>query len=81
MDNKIFMPKDKFNFKKAYEELEKITEEFERGDIDLDEGLEKFKYALALASRLQECLVETENEVREIKKKFNKAIDSEIQEE
>jgi len=65
------MAKDKFNFKRSYSELEKITEEFERGDIDLDEGLEKFKYALALAAKLQEHLAETENEVREIRKKFS----------
>ncbi len=65
------MQKDKFSFKKSYSELEKITEEFERGDIGLDEGLEKFKYALALAAKLKEHLTETENEVREIRKKFS----------
>lgn len=65
------MAKERFNFKKSYEELEKITEEFERGDIGLDEGLEKFKYALALAAKLREHLTETENEIKEIKKKFN----------
>ena len=75
------MPKDKFNFKKSYEELEKITEEFERGDIGLDEGLEKFKNALALAEKLQEHLAETENEVREIRKKFNSAINNPVGEE
>lgn len=75
------MPKDKFNFKKNYEELEKITAEFERGDIGLDEGLEKFKYALALAAKLKEHLTETENEVKEIRKKFNNAADNLAEEE
>lgn len=67
------MAKDKFNFKKSYADLEKIAEEFECGDIDLDEGLEKYKRALALAAKLQEHLIETENEVKEIRKKFNDA--------
>lgn len=75
------MQKDKFNFKKSYSELEKITEEFERGDIGLDEGLEKFKYALALAAKLKEHLTETENEVKEIRKKFNNAADNLAEEE
>lgn len=75
------MLKDKFNFKKSYSELEKITEEFERGDIGLDEGLEKFKYALALAAKLKEHLTETENEVKEIRKKFNKVANNLAEEE
>lgn len=75
------MQKDKFNFKKSYSELEKITEEFERGDIGLDEGLEKFKYALALAAKLKEHLTETENEVKEIRKKFNNVADNLADEE
>lgn len=75
------MQKDKFNFKKSYSELEKITEEFERGDIGLDEGLEKFKYALALAAKLKEHLTETENEVKEIRKKFNNIADNLADEE
>lgn len=68
------MPKEKFNFKQTYEELEKITGEFERGEIGLDEGVEKFKHALALAAKLKEYLAETENQVKEIKRKFSEEI-------
>lgn len=63
------MKKD-FNFTKAFEELRKITEEFESGEIDLDEGLKKFERGLELARLCRERLKETENKIIEIKEKF-----------
>ncbi len=64
------MPKQKINFQKAFEELEMITEWFERGDVDLDEGLKKFERGLELASACKEKLSEFENKVKEIKLKY-----------
>ncbi len=58
------------NFSTAFEELEKITEWFEQGDVDLDEGLKKFERGLELAKACKEKLSEVENKVKEIKKKF-----------
>lgn len=58
------------NFSKAFEELEQITEWFEQGDVDLDEGLKKFERGLELAKACKEKLSEVENKVKEIKKKF-----------
>ncbi len=63
------MKKD-FSFKKAFEELRKITAEFEAGEIDLEEGLKKFERGLELARLCRERLKETENKIIEIKKKF-----------
>lgn len=63
--------KSKVNFAKAFEELESITEWFERGEVDLDEGLKKFERGLELAKVCKEKLAEVENKVTEIKKKFS----------
>ena len=57
-------------FSKAFEELEAITEWFEREEIDIDEGLKKFEKGLELAKLCKEKLSEVENRVEEIKKKF-----------
>lgn len=65
------MAKPKVNFEKAFEELEAITEWFERGEADLDEGLKKFERGLELAQACKEKLSEIENKVMEIKKKFD----------
>lgn len=64
------MPKTKLNFQKAIEELESITEWFEKGEVDLDEGLKKFERALELASACKEKMDEFDNKVKEIKSKF-----------
>jgi exodeoxyribonuclease VII small subunit len=61
----------KFQFGKAFEELEKITEAFENDQLDLDEGLEKFERGLALANQLKAKLREVEQKVEVIKKKFS----------
>ncbi len=62
--------KKEINFAKAFEELEAITEWFERDGADLDEGLKKFERGLELAKQCKEKLSEVENKVETIKKKF-----------
>lgn len=64
-------PKKSASFAKAYEELEAITAEFERGDVDLEEGLKKFARGLELAKQLKGQLKVIEQKVEEIKKKFS----------
>lgn len=61
---------NKFNFGKAFAELETITAWFEREGADLDEGLKKFERGLELAKKLKSRLAEVEHKVVEIKKKF-----------
>ena len=62
-------PSKKINFAEAFAELEKITQWFEREDIDLEQGLEKFERGLELAKQLKERLGEVENKVKQIKVK------------
>jgi len=60
-------PTKKVNFTKAYKELEEITQDFEGGDIDLEESIPKFKRGLELARMLKGRLSEIENTIEEIK--------------
>ena len=65
----------KFNFGEAFTELEKITHWFEKEEIDLEEGLEKFERGLQLAAKLKTRLQEVENRVEEIKEKFTDLVE------
>lgn len=56
---------------KGFTELEAITSWFEKGETDLDQGLEKFERAMVIADALKKRLSVAENKVKEIKKKFN----------
>jgi exodeoxyribonuclease VII small subunit len=57
----------KTNFNSAYEELQRITNEFEDGSLDLEESIPKFKRALELSRLLKSRLNELENEVKTLK--------------
>ncbi|MFA5185847.1 MAG: exodeoxyribonuclease VII small subunit [Patescibacteria group bacterium] len=56
---------------KGFKELEEISAWFERGETDLDQGLQKFERAMEIADALKKRLSVAENKVKEIKKKFN----------
>ncbi|MFA5946563.1 MAG: exodeoxyribonuclease VII small subunit [Patescibacteria group bacterium] len=64
------MAKKAASFGEAFQELEEITAWFERGDVDLDEGLKKFERGLELAGVCKAKLSEVENTVIALKKKF-----------
>ncbi len=63
--------KEKFNFTKAFQELEKIVQSFESEQSDLDEGLQKFERGLALAKQLKAKLQDVEQKIETIKQKFD----------
>ena len=60
------MAKQNFNFKKAFEELEKINEWFSGEDIDIDEALEKFKCGSELVKEAKKYLKEAENQFKRV---------------
>ena len=60
-----------FNFTKAIKELEEINRWFQSGDINLEEGLNKFRRGLELIKSCREKLKKVENEFTEIKKDFS----------
>ena len=53
-------------FAKAYEELQALTAEFEKGDLDLEKAIPKFKRAAELAKLLKQKLAVLENQIEEI---------------
>lgn len=55
---------------KGFAELEEISGWFERGETDIDAGLQKFERAMLVADALKKKLDEAENKVKEIKQKF-----------
>lgn len=69
------------SFTKAFEELEKITQAFEKGSFDLDDGLKQFERGLELAATLKKKLSDIENKVEVIKKKFAKELARDVKEE
>ena len=64
------MPEEKFNFTKAYQEIEEINEWFQGEEIDLDEALRKYEKGMDLINKCKERLKEAENKFEEIKKKY-----------
>lgn len=57
-------------FEQSFKKLETLVQEFERGDLDLEKGLSKFKQALSLAEICKKRLDETENKIIKIKEQF-----------
>ena len=62
--------KPRGQFKKMFEELERIVATFEAGEIDLDEALAEFERGLKLVQELKGKLHDIENKVTVLKKKF-----------
>lgn len=71
------MTKKTPTFAEAFAELETITEWFETGEVDLDEGLKKFERGLELAQICKGKLSEVENKVIELKSRFRALDDAE----
>ncbi len=60
---------DNLKFKEAMEKLEKIVDELEKGDLDLDEAINKFEEGIKLSKLLKKKLDEAEQKIEIIKKK------------
>ncbi|MBN1263076.1 MAG: exodeoxyribonuclease VII small subunit [Candidatus Pacebacteria bacterium] len=60
----------KSSFATDFKELEKLVEEFEKGEIDIEQGMIKFKKGLGLARSLKKRLSQVENEIVKIKEEF-----------
>ncbi len=63
---------DKFNFTKAYEEVEEINDWFQKEETDLDEALQKYERGMDLVQKCKDRLKKAENKFEEIKKKYAK---------
>lgn len=71
----------KLDFNKVIKELEEINDWFQNEEINLDEGLVKFRRGLELIKKCRQKLKEVENELIEIKKEFTQDVDEPEEEE
>lgn len=56
-------------FEKALDELEKLVERLERGDLPLEQALKQFERGIALTRTCQEALKQAEQKVEILLKK------------
>lgn len=71
----------KRTFAEAYQELEKITQAFEAGEVELEDGIEKFKEAAKLAAFLKKRLNELKSEIDEVALKMIDETDNTVTDE
>jgi len=64
----------KFTYSQAMEELNKILEDLESEKIDVDEIISKVKRAISIIKFCREKIENTELELKEIVKEFDKEI-------
>lgn len=55
--------KENMKFEEAMQQLEKITSELERGDLDLDTSLTKFEEGMKLSKKCNEILQNAEKKI------------------
>ena len=61
---------EKFDFKTAFNEVEKINNWFRGEDIDLDEALKQYEKGMELVIKCKNRLQQAENKFEEIKQKY-----------
>ncbi len=65
------MLKEKENLQSAIQQLEKIIDDLSKKDVDLEDGLKKFKQGVALIKICRGQLQEAENEFKKLKKELD----------
>lgn len=68
---------EKFQFEKALEDLEKIVEAMEGGDLTLDQALKKYEEGVGLVRACQSKLTETERKIEVLTKTLDGALKKE----
>ncbi|MCP4744655.1 MAG: exodeoxyribonuclease VII small subunit [Desulfobacteraceae bacterium] len=61
----------KFNFEKTLSQLEKIVQDLESGELDLDEALKKFEEGIKLSKQCSNKLDESEKKISLLIEKTN----------
>ena len=75
------MAKEEVKFEDKLNELEKIVLELEKGDVDLDDAIEKYTNAMKLAKECSEKLKSAEENVNKILTDAGKELDFKVDEE
>ncbi|MDH5710629.1 MAG: exodeoxyribonuclease VII small subunit [Gammaproteobacteria bacterium] len=72
------MAKKKINFEKSLSELETLVEEMERGDLSLEESLQRFEKGIGLTTECQQALQSAELKVQELVEKNGKLLEKDF---
>lgn len=59
------------SYRKLTNELARLMEWFESGDVDLEEAIENYQKAMKLIGELEEYLKSAENEIKKITANFD----------
>lgn len=68
---------EKFQFEKALEDLEKIVDAMESGELTLDQALKKYEEGVGLVRACQSKLTETEKKIEILTKTLDGALKKE----
>jgi exodeoxyribonuclease VII small subunit len=68
---------EKFQFEKALEDLEKIVEAMESGELTLDQALKKYEEGVVLVRSCQSKLTETEKKIEILTKSLDGSLKKE----
>ena len=55
--------KEDINFEESMQELEKIAQQLEKGDLSLDESVQKFEQGIELSKKLNQTLENAEKRI------------------
>ncbi len=55
--------KEEINFEESMQELEKIAQQLEKGDLSLDESVQKFEQGIELSKKLNQTLENAEKRI------------------
>lgn len=55
------------SIEQLFEKLRNIADEFEAGEIEIEDGAKKYKEALEIANEIKKRLTRVENEIKEVK--------------
>ncbi len=69
---------EKFQFEKALEDLEKIVEAMESGELTLDQALKKYEEGVGLVRACQSKLVETEKKIEVLTRTLDGSLKKEV---
>lgn len=75
------MPKEKDNLQNAFSELEKIVDELNTKDIDVEVALKKFKDGVELIEFCRTELRQAENEFKKLKSRLDTDSDADGEED
>lgn len=65
------MKQNTISMNEAFSKLEALVEQFESGQIDIEQSIAKFQEGLELAKLLKKRLAKIENEIVEVKKQYD----------